>query len=118
MDVTPAQMVQSTLAAIASMDESQAALEKALHAEVRAGAELTRAKAGAYRKVVGRNREEREAYVDEMVVEQATTYEEAKADSRAFMEKVRNKRQSLSAYQSAMNSIREEATHSRVGPDM
>ena len=109
-------MVESTLQAIEDLDEAQANLERALHEEVRFSGELVKARAKAYKNVTGPNREYREAMVDEACLLQATAYEAAKADSKIFMEKVRNKRQTLSAYQSAMNSIKEEAAHGRMGP--
>lgn len=116
MDISPAEMVRSTLQAINDLDEAQARLEDALHLEVRCNGELIRALAKAWKSVQGPNREYRQALVEDQCVIQITEYESAKADSKMLMEKVRNKRQTLSAYQSAMNSIKEEAGHSRFGP--
>ena len=116
MDFSPATLVNLMLQLSKDIDDAQDILEKAVHVEADAQDALINARAEAWKKVEGRSREERDAYVDQMTRVQKVNYTRAVGLSKASLEKVRNKRQELSALQTAGNSIREEAALARTGP--
>lgn len=74
--------------------------------------------ANAWRKVVGPNREHREALVDDMTKDERAAYEKAKDDSKLAFQHIQNVRQKLSALQSASRTVAEEAAFSRTGPNL
>jgi hypothetical protein len=115
-ELTPAGMVSLMLRAGESIEDAQRELQTALPAEADLHEVYIRMKAEAWRTVEGRSREEREAYVDDMAREARHKFERAVARSKVAMENVRNKRQKLSALQSAANSIKEEAALARTAP--
>jgi hypothetical protein len=116
LDLTPVQMVNLMLKAGEAIETAQNELAEALPREADLHEVYIRAKAEAWRAVEGRSREEREAYVDDSARSARHDYERAVARSKAAMENVRNKRQKLSALQSAANSIKEEAALARTSP--
>lgn len=118
MDFSPAQMVSMILDYIRDLELAQNALEEALHDEARAERDYRKARAAAWRNADGRSAGERDDIVNSITAEDRLRRDAATADAKTQMERVRSKRQSLSALQSAANSIKEESAHSRVGPDM
>lgn len=118
MDITPTDMVAMMLRAIQDLDEAQNLLEVALHNEARKDKEYRDDKHMGWQRAEGRSVDERVAHVDFLCGESRLRRDLAVAESKSLLERVRNKRQSLSALQSAANSIKEEAAHSRVGPDL
>lgn len=118
MTLTGEQMVEMILDFSAGLDKVQAVLEDALAREATCRSAFIQARAKAWHSVEGRNREEREAYVDEATVHERFELDCAVGDAKGGMEAVRNKRQQLSSLQTASNSLREEMAFARVGPDV
>lgn len=117
-ELTPSQLVHLMLEHIEQLEHAQNNLRRSLVDEAHADFHYRDAKADAWEQVEGRNADERIAKVDAAVGTLRLHRDLAVANSKADLEDVRNKRQSLSALQSAAHSIREEAAFSRVGPQL
>lgn len=99
------------------LSDAQNSLRDALRDEAAKHKVRIAAEAEAWRKVQGRNREERDAYVNEMCKEEIYAHEMSQADSKAWLKQVDGMRQSLSALQSVSKSVEAEAAFHRVGQD-
>lgn len=118
MNITPAQMVSMTLDYIKDLENAQRELDESLHNEARKEQAYRVARGKAWSQAEGRTGDERVDHVNAMTAAERLERDLAVATSKAKMELVRNKRQSMSAIQTAANSIKEEAAFSRVGPDV
>lgn len=114
--ILPAQIVDAMLAHITELDACEKDLEVALTTEYHTKVNLQRATAIAYRTIEGSNREYRKAMVDEAVIKEWEKAEEATVEAKLAYQRMLNKRQALSALQSAARSVTEEAALARVGP--
>lgn len=102
---------------IQELSDTQNELHQALKDEASKHKVRIAAEASAWKKVQGRNREERDAYVNEMCMEEIYDHESSQAESKSLLKKVDGMRQSLSALQSVSKSVEAEAAFHRVGQD-
>lgn len=116
-DLTPDNLVTMMLDFIVGLSDAEREHEMSVQSEPRLHEAYIKAKADAWKKVEGRSREEREAYVDADCVDQRIAYERAVGKSKFFLEKIKNTRAQISALQSASNQVKELSQHARMGPD-
>lgn len=117
--LTPGELVEMMLDARGDLDTAQNNLRDSLHYEAAAEQEYRVAKAKAWAACPETGTAaSKEAWVDAECAAARRTRDDAVAESKAWMEEVRNKRQILSALQSVANSVREEAALARVGPEL
>lgn len=117
--LTPGELVEMMLDAKGDLDKAQENLRQALHYEAAAEQEYRVAKAKAWETVPATGTAaSKEAWVDGECAERRRVRDDAVAESKAWMEEVRNKRQILSALQSVSNAVREEVALARVGPEL
>lgn len=117
--LTPAECVSRMLDASTALDEAQRNLRDALHFEAAAEQEYREAKAKAWTELPDMGTAAmKEAIVQGQSAKARRVRDDAVAESKAWMEEVRNKRQVLSALQSVANSIKEEAALARTGPSV
>lgn len=118
MNFTPDQMVASILHYSAELDGAEREYEIALHHEANTKEVVRVALAIAWSEVEGPNREYREALVEADASDLLRHEDLAVGHTKWCFEKIRNKRQQLSAIQTSANSVKEVSQYERVGPEV
>lgn len=117
MDLFPQQAALVVLTLVQELDQTQNDYEEAMRIESDTQEVVTVATAIAWAETEGKNREEREAYVEAEVADLQRFLDYATGRAKATAKRVDGKRQALSSMQTVARMIEEESQHSRMGPE-